>query len=462
MAPTSATHRGAEEIGRTALGVRPLPELGHQRAAADLAHVDTVLGNGLRVLAVRKANVPMVELRLAIPFAGDDPMHPATAEVLAETIATGTARRDRVAIDTELALIGGDLGTSVDPEHLTVSAGSLAAGLPTLLDVLSDVLTNASYVDGEVARESARIVERLAVARTQPRVIAREALQRRRYGNHPCTREMPQPEDVAKVTPGAVKALHAASVLPRGSVLVLVGDIDPDGVVGQVENALREWHSDRSAAVLAPLPDLAPGDLLLVPRAGAVQSQLRLSAQALSRTDPRYPALQLANLAYGGYFSSRLVENIREDKGYTYSAHSGFEFTGDKATVQVDADTANEVTAAALLETRYELGRLGLVPPSGADVDSVRQYAVGSLLIASSAQAGLAAQLTALAVVGLGAEWLAEHPRRLAAVTTEDVAQAALDFFAPSRFTGVVVGDADTLAPQLTALGGVTVEATDS
>jgi zinc protease len=455
---SSATHRTADEIGRTPQGQRAVPPLGEQGVAADLSHVDTVIGNGLRVLAVRKANVPLVELRLSIPFAGTDPLHSATAEVLAETLLTGTARRDRVAIDTELALIGGELGTAVDPERLALSGSSLAAGLPTLLDVLADILTSASYADVEVRREAERIGERLAVARTQPRVIAREALQRRRYGDHPYTREMPQAADVAAVEAEGVRALHSSAVLPRGATMVVVGDVDPQSVIADIEKALHGWTSDRAASVLPPLPEVTGAGLLLVPRAGAVQSQIRLSGQAVARTDPRYPALQLANLTFGGYFSSRLVENIREDKGYTYSAHSGFEFTGDSATVQVDADTASEVTAAALLETRYEIGRLGLVPPSESDVESVRQYAIGSLLIATSSQTGLANQLSALAALGLGVEWLAAHPQRLAQVTTEEVAEAALDFFAPSRFTGVVVGDADTLTRQLAALGDVVVE----
>jgi predicted Zn-dependent peptidase len=454
---TSATHRSAEEIGRTPQGPRPVPPLGEQRAAADLSHVDTVLSNGLRVLAVRKANVPLVELRLWIPLAGTDPKHSATAEVLAETLLTGTKRRDRIEIDTELALIGGDLGTGVDPERLILNGNALAGGLPTLLEVLADVLTSASYVDGEVRRESERLVERLAVARTQPRTIAREALQKHRYGDHPVTREVPLAADVAVVTPEQVRALHAASVLPRGSSLVIVGDVDPDAVVTDIEKALRDWASDKSATPLPELPELSGGDVLLVPRSGAVQSQIRLSAQALPRTDPRYAALQMANLAFGGYFSSRLVENIREDKGYTYSAHSGFEFTGGSATVNVEADTANDATAAAVLETRYELGRLGLVPPTADEVESVRQYAIGSLVTSTSSQSGLAGQLSALAANGLGVEWLAEHPNRLAQVTAEEVAQVALDFFAPKRFTGVVVGDAETLAPKLTALGDVTV-----
>ncbi|RSN08849.1 insulinase family protein [Streptomyces sp. WAC 05977] len=453
----SAPHRTAEEIGRTAAGPRPVPSLGTQRAAADLSHVDTTLSNGLRVLAVRKPTVPLVELRVWIPFAGEDKLHPATAEVLAETLLTGTARRDRIEIDADLALIGGDLASGVDPERLIITGTSLADGLPTMLDVLADSLTGASYADAEVERERERLIERIAVSRTQPRTIAREALQKHRYGDHPAVREVPQAEDVAVVTPEQVRALHRASVLPRGSVLVIVGDIDPETVIGDLEKAFGGWASDRSAVRLPVLPDLVGGNVLLVPRAGAVQSQIRLSAQTVSRTDPRYPALQLANLVYGGYFSSRLVENIREDKGYTYSAHSGFEFTDQTAVVNVDADTATDATAAALLETRYELARLGLVPPTADEVESVRQYAIGSLVTAASSQGGLAAQLSALAATGLGVEWLAGHPERLAAVTAEDVANAALEFFAPKRFTGVVVGDAEVLAPKLTALGDVTV-----
>lgn len=454
---STATHRDAAAIGRTEQGPRPVPELGGQRAAADLSTVDTTVGNGLRVLAVRKPNVPLVELRLRVPFAGADALHSATAEVLAETIFTGTARRDRIEIDTELALIGGELNASVDPERLAVNGNALASGLPTLLDVLADALTSASYVDNEVGRESARLVERLAVSRTQPRVIAREALLKHVYVDHPVTKEVPEAEDVAKVTPDAVRALHARAVLPRGSVLVIVGDLDPATAVADIEKALAGWQSDDSAAVLPELPVVSGGDVLLVPRAGAVQAQIRLIAQALPRTDPRYAALQLANLVYGGYFSSRLVENIREDKGYTYSAHSGFEFTGATATVGVDADTANEVTAAAVLETYYELGKLALVPPSDEEIESVRQYAVGSLLTSTASQAGLASQLSALASNGLGADWLAEHPGRLQAVTADEVAAAALEFFAPTRFTGVVVGDAESLAPKLAALGGFTV-----
>ncbi|HEV7451961.1 MAG TPA: pitrilysin family protein [Pseudonocardiaceae bacterium] len=448
-------HRSAEQIGRTELGPRPLPPLGLLRTSSAPSVVDTILDNGLRVIAVRRSAVPMVELRLEIPFGGTHRMHAARAELLASTLLLGTPRRDRFAVDRALAAVGGDLSAGVDPERLSVRGSALATELDVLLDVLGDALTSASYADADVARERTRLVERLTMSRAQPQVIAREALQRRRYGDHPVTREWPEVDDVAAVTLAEVRALHRNSVVPGGAVLVLVGDIIPARAVDTVASVLGGWQSDRLAAGLAPLPELTGADLQLVHRGGAVQSQLRLSAQAVPRNDERYPALQLANLVFGGYFSSRWVENVREDKGYTYSAHCGFEFTPYGATLVADADTASEVTAAALLETRYELGRIAVVPPEDSEVDNARQYAIGSLTISTSSQRGLAGHLSTLAILGLDLDWLRAHPGRLQAVTTGQVAEAATEFFALSRFTGVVVGDAERLANPLVALGSV-------
>ncbi|PZS37329.1 MAG: insulinase family protein [Pseudonocardiales bacterium] len=450
-------HRSAEQIGRTELGPRPLPPLGPPRTPIAPSVVDTVLDSGLRVIAVRRPAVPMVELRLEIPFGGTQRTHSARAELLAMTLLRGTPRRDRFDIDKVLAAVGGDLSAGVDPEHLSVSGSALASGLDVVLDVLGDALTSASYATADVARERDRLVERLTMSRSQPQVIAREALQRRRYGNHPFAREWPEVDDVASVTPAAVRALHRRSVVPGGAVLVLVGDIVPASAVEAVATVLAGWRSDHPASELAALPELTGADLQLVHREGAVQSQLRLSAQAVSRTHERYPALQVANLVFGGYFSSRWVENIREGKGYTYGAHCGFEFTPHGATLIAEADTASEVTAAALLETRYELGRLVVVPPDDSEVDSARQYAIGSLTIATSSQRGLAGHLATLATLDLDLDWLLTHTDRLQAVTTGQVAEAAADFFAPTRFTGVVVGDGKRLADLLAALGGVEI-----
>lgn len=447
--------RTAEQIGRTDTGPRPLPPLGAIREVP-LPEVDErLLANGLRVLVAHRPGVPMIELRLRVPFAGDDPAHPAVAELTAETLLAGTPTRDRVAIDDELAAVGADLGVSVDPERLLVSGSGLAAGLANVLGVLADVLTGATHPDAEVARERERLVERIAMARAQPRTIAREALQRKRFGDHPITREMPTGEAVVAVTAEAVRALQATQLVPRGSILTLVGDVEPAAALAEIDKHLAAWTSDLDARVLGAPPVLVASDLELVHRPGSVQSQLRLTAPALPRDHPEYAALQLANLVFGGYFSSRWMENIREDKGYTYGAHSGSEFVPGGAVLGVDTDVASDVTAAALLETRYELGRLTAVPPTTEEIDAARAYAIGSLAISLDNQGGLASTIAAMAAEGLTLDWVRAQPARLTAVTTEQVAAAALTYFAPTAFTGVIVGDADVIGPGLRALGGV-------
>jgi zinc protease len=95
------------------------------------------------------------------------------------------------------------------------------------------------------------------------------------------------------------------------------------------------------------------------------------------------------------------------------------------------------------------------VPPTADEVEAARRYAVGSLLISLDSQGGLGSTLSALAADGVGVDWLRGHPARLEAVTVEQVAAAALEFFAPTAFTGVIVGDADVVGPGLRALGGV-------
>jgi zinc protease len=455
------SHRSAEQIGRTPSGPRSLPPLGPTREVPLPDVLDVTLPNGLRVLAAHRPGVPMAEIRLRVPFAPDATddegvsRHLAAAELLTATLLTGTATRDRVAIDDELAGVGADLGVSVDPERLQIGGSGLASGLPTVLEVLADVLTAATHPDPEVVRERSRLVERITVARAQPRTIAREALQRKRFGRHPIAREMPTGPDVAAVAPDDVRALHRAGLVPGGSLLTLVGDLAADETVALVEELLAGWTASHAARVLSPPPPVAPSNLELVHRAGSVQSQLRLSGPAVGRLDGRYAALQLANLVFGGYFSSRWMENIREDKGYTYGAHSGTEFIPGGAVLSLETDVASDVTAAALLETRYELGRMTAVPPTPDEIDAARRYAVGSLLISLDSQGGYASTISTLAADGVPVQWLRDHPARLEAVTTDEVAAVALEFFAPSAVTGVVVGDAEVVGQGLAALGQV-------
>jgi predicted Zn-dependent peptidase len=244
-------------------------------------------------------------------------------------------------------------------------------------------------------------------------------------------------------------------VHPDGAVLILVGELPPTRMVEYVRRAFDGWTGAAARSRVPALPTPSAGPLLVVDRPGSVQTSVRFGAPALPRTDPDYPALQLANLIFGGYFSSRWTENIREDKGYTYGPHSRIDHHVLGSVLNLDVEVATEVTAAALLETWYELGRIASLPVDEAEVESVRQYAIGTLALSTATQAGLASTLAGLAAFDLGLDWIAGHPARLLATSVEQVSAAAARFFAPTAFTSVAVGDADQIAGPLSALGAV-------
>jgi predicted Zn-dependent peptidase len=179
---------------------------------------------------------------------------------------------------------------------------------------------------------------------------------------------------------------------------------------------------------------------------------MRFGGAAPTRTDPDFAATALANLVFGGYFSSRWVANIREDKGYTYSPSSGMDHPVGGSRFVAGADVATDVTAPALLETLYEFGRVATLPVRQEELDQARRYAIGTLALGTATQAGLAGTLSQLAGGGLGIEWLRDYPRQLTAVTVDDVLAAGAKWLAPTVLTPVLVGDVATVAGSLRGL----------
>jgi predicted Zn-dependent peptidase len=357
-----------------------------------------------------------------------------------------------VDIAAELQKVGGALGAGVDPDRLLISGNGLVDGLPRLLDILADVLGRASYPPDEVGTERDRLVDQIQVAQSQPAHLARVALLKRMFGSHPYAVQTPSPEDVKAVEPETLRALHAERLHPAGATLVLVGDFDSDRVLDLAGTAMSTWDGGGKPVELPPAPPLVPGPVALVDRPGSVQSSMRLALPAVPRTHPDHAALQLANLIFGGYFSSRWVENIREDKGYTYGPHSSIEHSIAGSSLVVSAEVATEVTAPALLETWYELGRIATVPPEEQELEQARQYALGTLQLGMSTQAGLAGLASTYAGYGLRLSYLAEHSARLAAASLAEVSVAAAKYLAPARGVTVVLGDADRVAAPLEGL----------
>jgi predicted Zn-dependent peptidase len=348
--------------------------------------------------------------------------------------------------------MGAGLGTSADAEQLLIGGSSLSSQRRRFLGLFAEVLEQAAFPADEVEVERERVVQEIALLRSQPGSIAADALARRLYGSHPYGRGIPDPDVVASVGAPTLRRMHRQRVVPGGSVLVLVGDLDLDRTVADVDEALAGWHSGPARGKPRRPSMDTPAPVLFVDRPGSVQTTIRLGGPALARTDPGYPALALAVVVYSGYFTSRLNDNIREQKGYTYGAHSRVDQRRQAAQMMISTDVGRDVTAPALVEIDYELGRMVAQPIEQSELDSARRYLQGAMSMGIQTQAGLTGYLSSLVSIGLPVSYLRDYPAALEKVTVDDVHDAARQYLSPRSLARVLVGDAAAVVPAITPL----------
>jgi predicted Zn-dependent peptidase len=189
---------------------------------------------------------------------------------------------------------------------------------------------------------------------------------------------------------------------------------------------------------------------------GNVQTQVLIGNLAITRRDPDWYRMVLANSIYGGAFHSRLVMNIREQKGYTYSPRSGINALRQYGYFTVSAAVRNEVVAATLTEMFYEMDRMRSIPVTAEELDSARNYLTGVFSLGVATQEGMLGQLSTVYLDRLPENYLETYRDRIRALTADDVLAAARRHFDSASAQIVVVGDREQIADQAALFGPVT------
>lgn len=418
---------------------------------------DEVLDNGLRLLAVRRSSVPLAEVRLWIPYPATTVGAEARRDLLARTLTAGTVDRSETEIAELLQTLGAALSVSTDADRIKIAGSSLVTGFDGFLELLAEVVASASFPDGPVRAERAAFADEIVLSRSQPDVIAAEAFQKRLFGRHPYAVGLPSPSSVRRVSGASLRSLRTEALVPDGATMVVVGDMAPVAIFRAVERALGGWAGTSSAG-LPPAPRVrVGGPITVVHRPGARQVGLRLGGPAARPDDPAYPALDLANLVFGGYFSSRIVRNLREDKGFTYAISSRVDHAAAASTLRIGGEVRPDAAGASLAELLYEMGRLGATSPPADELEEARRFRIGTMTIGAHTQAGLADTVATVVARGLDVRYLRDHPAALEQVTAVDVSAAARRFLAPASMAVLAVGDAADLVPQLEPFGKVDV-----
>ena len=452
-AEPSAPEPPAEEP--RAPGLRP-PEPGPARFAKAPAIERVELPNGATAWLARDARLPLVEVRLALRAGRvhEAPGQEALSQAAEELLLKGRDGEDAAAVARAYTSLGWSLGSSCEAEWLKLSASGLSRSFEPFLEQLARTLTAASYPEAEVElwRENAR--EDLVSRRSQPHFLSEERLRAELFPGHPYGRGAADEERIGAVTGERMRAFHAARVRPSGAHVVVAGDIDPAAAAKALERAFAGWKAGDAPSLPPPLPDCGKSRVAIVDRPGSAQASLVVAQTvAASPSDPDYMSLVLANHVLGGTANSRLFENLRTRRGYTYGSYSALELYSRGTVWSASADCRTEVARPALDEMLAEVRRLRDEEIPAAALDNSRRHLRGLFLMRLSSLDRVAGYLAAVAESGRDPrETIAQYESRLAAATPASAQAAVRSRLDPAKLVTVAVGDAAALTKSLAGL----------
>jgi zinc protease len=434
---------------------KDLPSYGPERPlAAPSVKIDK-FDNGLTVWLVSEPGFPKVSFSLAVRggLAADPSDRPGLSQLLGNTIDQGTKTLNAKQIAQQLQAAGGDLSASPAKDSIILSISVLSAKQNDALTVLADLVRNATFPDAEVTLAKRNAADQLRQEESQPSFVAGRAMAKILFEDHPYHVTSATQESISASTPDDLRKIYAERFRPDQALLVAVGDFEGDKMLDAVKSRFGEWKAPSTPPVPVPgAPSVTPQHAIhVIPRPGSVQTTLELGTFGPLRNAEDYEAAVVANAIYGSMFGSRLVRNIREDKGYTYSPFAVMRNYRAAGMLVTQADVRNAVTAPSLNEILYELNRMVTTSPTTDELETAKRFLVGIEAIQLQSRSAVSGELARLWVNGLPPDAIGTYGRKVAAITTQDVDTAAKKYFPAAKTAIVAVGEEkvvrDALAP---------------
>ena len=418
------------------------------------------LDNGLAVRLVESHRLPTVAASLVsrLGSAGDPPDRPGLTGLATGALDGGTTRRDALGLSRELEAAGATLGHDTGKDGTWLTAMSLTGHARAALAILADVTRNPTFPADEVERVRDAAVVSLRQNRDDAATIADTVTLREVYGaGHPYAHVADGTEEgLRAATVDDLRRAHARAFTPTNTALLLSGDLTATEARRLAEEAFGTWtEGETSARTGSPNPGPPagrPDRVLLVDKPGASQTNLVLAAPGLARSDPQFELTLVTNQVFGGGFSSRLNEDLRETHGYTYGAYSDVDGVRGVGLISIDMAVQGPSTADAVREALQEAETLAASGVTADELTRATQSLAGSARTLFDTNSSTLSAMRTLYLNDLPADYFQTRPARLARITADDVAGAARRRFAPGAFTVVAVGDRATIEGPLRAL----------
>ena len=421
------------------------PELGPPPAVSLPPIVTRQLPNGLKLLIVEQHELPLADFVLLVGSGttADPAGKMGVANLTVSMLREGTITRKSLDIADQAAFLGITLSPTSSWESSTLSLHTPTAQLDSALALFADVALHPSFPANEFDRLRKNRLTELLQLRDQGPAIANLVFPAIVYGNtHPYGLASIGTEgSVKSLTTADLQSYYQANFKPNNATLIIVGDVNPDRIEQKVSELFGGWQrGDAPQLTYGEPPKPTTTTIYLVDKPGAAQSSFRIGGVGVPRSTKDYFALTVMNTILGGSFSSRLNQNLRETRGYTYGASSRFDMRRAAGPFTAGAEIVAAKTDSALLEFMKELNSIRQSIPAE-ELSRAKRYLQLQLPGNFETTQQIAAALVPVALYNLPLDYYNNYVQSIERVTQADVNRVAQQYVNPGYLAIVIVGD---------------------
>ena len=407
------------------------------------------LDNGLTVFVIENHKVPMVTYSLALDL---DPIlegdKAGYVSMAGDLLRAGTTNRTKDQIDEAVDFIGASLSTS----SKGIYGRSLTKYSEKLLDIMSDILYNSTFPESELEKNRKQQLTGLQSQKTEPRAIAANVSGVLLYGKDHPYGEVVSEETLKNITVNDCKNYYKTYFHPNVAYLVMVGDITLKEAKKQANKYFSDWKPGDVPKHKYDFPKGYDSPKVVVAnKDGAKQSVIEVTYTVNLKPGEKdvMPAGVMNEILGGGGFSSRLFQNLREDKGYTYGAYSSLRSNKLAGRFTATASVRNAVTDSALVEMLKEMNKIRDEKVPEEDLNITKNIIAGNFARSLENPQTIARFALNTAIYDLPADYYKTYLQRLAAVNADDVQAMAKKYILPEHAVILAVGDVSQIKDKM-------------
>ena len=417
-------------------------------SAAPMPVKRIVMDNGMVLLVSPQHSLPIVQIKMIIKSGAlrDPAGKEGLAYLVAELLDEGTIKRSSTEIADQIDFVGGSLGTGGGSDWASASLRVLKKDIHLGLDLLSDVLLDPIFPEAELKRTRNEILAGLVAEKDEPGVVAGRAFNKLLFGAHPYHRPAQGTEEsLPAITQRDLVDFHKLFYRPNNTIMAVVGDVTEDEAEKLIAQYFGKWKSDSIPDLQVQPPSQVKDKVIKLIDKDLTQANIILGHLGIDRKNPDYYSVIVMNyILGGGGFSSRLLTEIRDNRGLAYSVYSRFNARLHPGDFAARLQTKNVTAQEAIDGVIREIDKIRNQPVSNSELKETKAFLVGSFPLRMDTIGKIANLLTQIEYFDLGLDYFEEYTEKIKAVNQDDIQRVARKYLSTEKFILVVVANQDS------------------